>query len=191
MRIAVVVGTIRKGRQSIHVANYLMEELAKREGVEGDLVDLKVLDLPIVHERLHHMEAEERPAGLIKFQEQINQADAVILVAPEYNGGYPAALKNVLDALYSEYNRKPFGITCVSSGFGGYTVISQLREVINRFKGMVVPTPFMARNAPTAFDETGKMVNEHYPRGANGMLDELIWYTEAILAQKKRTEVSS
>jgi len=187
MRIAVVVGTVRRGRKSIHVANYLMEELAKREGVEGDLVDLKALDLPLVHERIHYMEANERPAGLVKFQDHISNADAVILVAPEYNGGYPAALKNVLDALYSEYYRKPFAITCVSSGFGGYTVITQLREVINRFKGMVVPIPFMARNAATAFDDEGKMINEHYPKGANAMLDELVWYSEAILAQKNRS----
>ena len=188
MKIAVVVGTIRRGRQSIKVGNYLIEELNKREGVEAALVDLEELDVPMLWERRHWMEEDEIPAGLTRYKEQIDWADGVVLVAPEYNGGYPAVLKNVLDALYSEYKWKPFGLCCVSAGYGGYTVISQLREVINRFQGIVVPATFMARNASKSFDEEGNMISEHYPRSANKMLDDLIWLAEAINRQKERTE---
>ena len=185
MKVAVIVGTIRRGRQSIKVGKYLIDELNKRDGVESRLVDLESLDLPILWERRHRMEEDEIPAGLTQYKEQVDWADGIIMVAPEYNGGYPAALKNAFDALYPEYKWKPFAITCVSSGYGGYTVISQLREIINRAHGVVVPTTFMARNAASSFDEKGNVINEQYPKTANRMIDSLLWLTEAINRQKE------
>ncbi len=188
MKIAVVVGTIREGRQSLKVGQYLVQELNKRAGITGELVDLKELDLPILTERSHYMKEEDRPAGLVTYREHIVAADGVIVVAPEYNGGYPAALKNAFDALHPEYRRKPFAITSVSSGYGGYTVITQLREIINRVGAFVVPTTFMARNASTAFDESGAAVNEFYDKGANKLIDDVLWFAEAINRQKQSSE---
>lgn len=186
MKILLVLGTIRTGRQSENVALFLQKTLLEREGVEVDYIDLKELDLPVLWERHHHMEDSEKPAALVRWHKAVDAADGIVLVAPEYNGGYPAALKNVLDALYSEYHRKPFAVTSVSSGFGGYTVITQLREIIHRFKGILIPATFMARNVSSAFDEAGNCTNEHYPKGANGMINDLLFYAEAIKRESQR-----
>ena len=188
MQIAVVIGTIRRGNQSQKVARYIAEEIDKREGVDAVLVDLAALDLPLLWERRHYMKEEERPAGLDQWHAYVTGSDALIVVAPEYNGGYPAAFKNAFDALYSEYNRKPFGLVGVSSGFGGYTVLTQLRELISRVRGIVVPTNFMARNAPKAFNEAGEVVNEHYPKGVGRLIDEVIWHAEAVNTQRDRIQ---
>lgn len=187
MRITIVNSTIRKGNQSFKVSRYMAGEVSKREGVTANLLDLAALDLPVLWERNHYMEEGERPEGLKKWRDTVVESDALILVVPEYNGGYPAAFKNAFDALYSEYRRKPFGLVSVSSGFGGYTVLTQLRELISRVAGLIVPTTFMARNAPTAFDEEGALLNEHYDKGANRLINEVIWYTEAVQGQLART----
>jgi NAD(P)H-dependent FMN reductase len=61
----------------------------------------------------------------------IESADGVIIISPEYNGGYPAALKNVIDLLTTEWTKKPIGIVPVSSGsFGGMQVLQQLQYSI-------------------------------------------------------------
>lgn len=186
MQIAVITGTIRKGNQSQKVAEYIAAEINQREGLSAALVNLAELDMPVLWERSHYMEEEERPAGLVKWRNHVVGSDALVVVAPEYNGGYPAAFKNAFDALYSEYNRKPFGLVSVSSGFGGYTVLTQLRELISRVRGLIVPTNFMARNVSTAFDDDGNVVNEHYPKGVSRLIDEVIWHTEAVTAQISR-----
>ncbi len=183
MKLLIVAGTLRRGRRSLRVAEYIQARAEVHVAWEPELLDVEALELPVLWERRHWMEEAEIPAGLKRWHKAVTSSDAVVLVAPEYNGGYPAALKNILDAMYSEYERKPFGLVSVSAGMGGYTVLTQLREVINRMKGFVVPTTFMARDAVKAFDEAGNMVSPFYEGGVDKLLSEVAWYTEAIVAR--------
>lgn len=183
MQITVINGTIRRGNQSQKVSRYLVHEINQRPDLEGHLLDLGELNLPMLWERSHYMSDEERPAALVKYCEAVKSSDALIVVCPEYNGGYPAAFKNAFDALYSEYNRKPFGLVSVSAGYGGYTVITQLRELVSRVRGLIVPTTFMARNVGSAFDEEGTPANEFITKGANGLISEVVWYAAAVQGQ--------
>ncbi|MGV2480467.1 UNVERIFIED_CONTAM: NAD(P)H-dependent oxidoreductase, partial [Salmonella enterica subsp. enterica serovar Weltevreden] len=62
---------------------------------------------------------------MLQLAKTITEVDGVIIVTPEYNGGYPASLKNVIDLLYAEWKRKPIAIATVSAGpFGGSQVVT-------------------------------------------------------------------
>jgi NAD(P)H-dependent FMN reductase len=53
------------------------------------------------------------------FAETMNRSDALVIVAPVYNHGYPGLLKHVLDTNLHEYLHKAVGVVGVSAGFGG------------------------------------------------------------------------
>lgn len=112
LRIPVIVGSVRRGRQSIKVARFAGDRL-QEAGAEAPLLDLARIGLPIMEERLYMR--DDPPPGLVPFSEAVASADAVVVVSPEYNGSIPGVLKNALDYLYSEWNRKPVGIITVSA----------------------------------------------------------------------------
>ena len=183
LRVLVVTGTIRTGRRTEKVAGLVLEELKKRESVAAVPLDIRDLNLPVLTERYKYLKPEEIPAGLEVWREAVLDADAIILCVPEYNSGYPAALKNVLDSLISEYRRKPFGIAAVSAGNSGLMMLASLRNVLYNLGAFAVPTTFRAIQAAKAWDESGKLVNEHYTKNANALIDDVLFYATAFKSQ--------
>ena len=106
--IPVILGTTRKGRMSEHVAKFVASELAKRNGVETDLIDIAQIPLPV----------DDAGEGIKdpKFSAAMMKADALLIIAPEYNHGYPGWLKHALDTNLKEYIHKAVGICGVSAG---------------------------------------------------------------------------
>jgi NAD(P)H-dependent FMN reductase len=171
--IPVILGTPRQGRLSEHAAQLMHAEVAKRAGVESALIDVARLPIPVDDAG----EAAKDPA----FSEQMNRADALVLVVPEYNHGYPGLLKHVLDTNLAEYIHKAVGIVGVSAGvFGGTRVIQNLIPVMREL-GLV--TIFWDVNFTTVqarFADSGELVDETFlPRIAK-FLDELIWMAETL-----------
>jgi NAD(P)H-dependent FMN reductase len=121
--IPVILGTPRKGRYSEHVARFVLEQASKRPDIETDLVDIATLHLPVD-------DAGEAVKDN-RFSAIAMRADALILVVPEYNHGYPGLLKHLLDSNLKEYIHKAVGICGVSAGgFGGARVIQSLLPVM-------------------------------------------------------------
>lgn len=112
---------------------------------------------------------------------KIKAADGVIIVTPEYNGGYPASLKNVVDLLYDEWHRKPVAISTVSDGiFGGTQVITSLQFSLWKIKAWTVPSMFPVPKVSEAFDENGNPADKAATdKRAAGFINELLWCIEA------------
>ncbi len=152
--ILIIIGSIREGRNSLRVANYLERFIVENQLAQVEVADLKALNFPLFFERLQYLTAP--PADLIAFSQQVKSADAVLIVTPEYNGGYPAALKNALDALYDEWQHKPVGLATVSSGsFGGAKVSTQVQSVLMSVGAMPIAKSFPVPQAQSNFDESG------------------------------------
>ena len=126
------------------------------------------------------------PADVEALAAAIRAADGVIIVTPEYNNGYPGVLKNALDYLLPEYERKPFGIVTVSAGgFGGISCLAQLRLVTLGMGGFPIPESFAVSKVQDSFDEEGNPKNPSLDKRAKDFIDEVLWFTEAIQRQKK------
>lgn len=185
--IPIIVGSTRRDRQSIKVARFVLSQLQKRDGVETELLDLLVYNFPMMEERLHRR--DDPPPRLQEYAEKIGRADSLIILSPEYNNGYPGVLKNALDYLLPEYERKPVGIVTVSAGnFGGVTCLAQLRLVTIGMGAFPIPENLCISRVHESFREDGTPNDAAYEKRAAAFLDEILWFTEAIAAQKARKQ---
>jgi len=186
--IPIIVGSTRRDRQSIKVARFVLAKLQQRKNIQTELLDLLEYDFPIMEERLHHR--DDPPPRLQEYAGKIARADSLIIVTPEYNNGYPGVLKNALDYLLPEYERKPIGIVTVSSGgFGGINCLAQLRLVTLGMGAFPIPENLSISRVQDSFKDDGA-VDAVYEKRATAFLDEVLWFTEAI-ADRKAKEKSA
>lgn len=184
LHIEIISGSLREGRNSHRVAQYFQNYLEQNKLASSHILDLKKYNFPLFDERLHLQKTPSQKT--IDFAERIKIADGVIIVTPEYNGGYPASLKNVIDLLYTQWHRKPIAIATVSNGvFGGTQVITSLQFSLWKIRAWTVPAMFPVPNVLDVFDENGMPTDpEVTNKRAKSFIAELLWCIEA----KKRME---
>lgn len=170
---------MRNGRKSHRTALFLQRFIEERGLAQVDLIDLAAYDFPVFHERLRNL--EPKPADAVAFAQRIGAAQGIIIVTPEYNGGYPAALKNAIDLLYDEWHRKPVAICTNSDGsFGGMQVITSLQYSLWKIRAWTVPALFPIPTVGNAFDEQGVPVEpKTMEKRATGFVNELMWCIKA------------
>lgn len=152
--IVIISASVRMGRLSHRVALYFKGYLEGNNLAHAEILDLKKYNFPVFDERLRYQK-EPLPAA-VEFAGKIKNADGIIIVTPEYNGGYPASLKNVIDLLYDEWHHKPVAISTVSDGsFGGSQVLTSLQFTLWKMKIRTVTAMFPVPRVMDAFDENG------------------------------------
>ena len=157
---------------SEHAAGAVLSHLALRAGVETQLIDVAAL-------RIRTDDAGES-AKDADFSEAMNRADALVIVAPEYNRGYPGLLKHALDTNLHEYIHKAVGVVGVSSGiFGGARVIENLLPVLRELGFVTIFWDVNFNNVRTRFDEQGTLVDDSF-LSIDKFLDELVWMAETL-----------
>lgn len=177
--ISIISSSIRIGRKSHNVALYLQNYLTENKLASVEILDLKSYNFPIFEERL---EFQKKPTTLVlEFAEKIKSSDGIIIVTPEYNGGYPASLKNVIDLLYAEWQNKPIGISTVSSGdYAGTQALVFLQFVLWKIKAWTVLGNFSIANVEEEFDDLGNAINKvKTDRLAKIFIKELLWCIKA------------
>ena len=184
LKIAIISGSVRIGRQSHHVALYLQKYLTETQLAGTEILDLKEFNFPVLEERLAYTATPTDE--MKKFSEKISTADAVIVVSPEYNSGYPAAVKNAIDLIYNEWYRKPVGLVTVSSGpFGGIHALTQLQTVFIKVRAVLAPAYFPVPNVQTTFSEDGTPTDKAATdKRAAAFVKELLWLAEAVNKSK-------
>jgi NAD(P)H-dependent FMN reductase len=184
--IPVILGTIRRNRESFKVAKFALKTLSSFPLVQTELLDLKELNIPMMEERLRFR--DDPPASIMELSLRIARANAILIVTPEYNSGYPGVLKNALDYLKDEYRRKPFGIITVSAAWsGGILCLASLRQVILHLGGVPIPAVFPVPMVQDAFDKEGNPRDPKWNQRAKKYFEELLWFTEALSEQSHKS----
>jgi NAD(P)H-dependent FMN reductase len=129
IRVGIVVGSIRPGRNAEAVAKWTHERARKRTDAEFELVDLEEYHLPLFDDPMPPSVGKPRPAPAQAWSEKVASLDAFVFVTPEYNHGIPGALKNAIDYLYQEWNNKAAGFVSYGSA-GGVRAVEHLRGVM-------------------------------------------------------------
>jgi NAD(P)H-dependent FMN reductase len=171
--IPVILGTPRQGRRSEHAARFVFGEVEKRAGVETELFDVRELAFTTQDE-----------GGAIKderFSRAMARADAIVIVTPEYNHGYPGMLKHALDTNLKEYVHKAVGVCGVSAGgFGGTRVIENLLPVLRELGLVTIYWDLNFSSVGKAFDDAGSLLDESHVKRADKFLSELIWMAKVL-----------
>ena len=183
--ISVIVGSTREGRFSEKPAKWILQHLKKREGVDARLVDLRDFPMPFFDQQATPAAAGRAPYEnpvVQKWTAAIAQSDGFVFVSPEYNYGTSAVLKNAIDWVYPEWNRKAAAFVSYGSAMGARGV-QQLRETLVEIQ--VAPVR-LAVHIPVA------TLMAHYQGGdvdgglaeleanAARMIDDLLWWTAAL-----------
>lgn len=174
-RLLIISASVRDGRKSHRTALFLQRFAAQRAGMACDIADLRAYDFPIFHERLKYQTAPH--PGAVAFSHQVQQAAGVIIVTPEYNGGYPPALKNAVDLLYDEWHRKPVAIcTCSDGSFGGTQVITSIQFSLWKIRAWTVPAMLPMPKVHELLSEEGVPTDPaSLEKRAGHFIDELRW----------------
>jgi len=171
--IPVILGTVRKGRMSAHAAQVIYQEVAKRPGVETELIDIESVPLPTDDAG----QAIQNP----EFAASMERSDALVIVSPEYNHGYSGLLKHVLDSCLKEYIHKAAGVVGVSAGtFGGTRGIQDLLPVLRELGLVTIFWDVNFANVHKLFGKEGKLLDTSIIRAIDKFLNELIWMAKVL-----------
>lgn len=185
LNIKVIAGSTREGRFSDKAAAWIAEEIRKQEGVSVETLDLRDYDMPFINEPVSPSYKQEpyKNKVVARFTKKIEEADAFVIVTPEYNHGTSGVLKNALDWVYQEWNNKPVAFVSYGS-VGGARAIEQLRLVAVELQ--MVPI----RNAvhipgeqyfPVVFGKTqASDLFALQADKAEAMITQLLWWTRAL-----------
>jgi len=189
MKLAVVVGATREGRQTPKQAKWVVNVSSEVEGVEAELVDLIDYPMPFFNEPISPRYNPNRviEPAVKKWTDKLNSFDAYIFVTPEYNHSIPGVLKNSLDFLTTELLKKPAAV--VSHGAnGGARAATDLKEILSESKAAIIPAPssLSISGMSDIIDDEGNLAetvkaNPYSPQVAlTGLLEDLKWYSDAL-----------
>src|SRR5690349_9243705 len=173
--LPLLLGTNRKLRQSVFAARWLLGEMQKRPEIETRLFDVAEFALP------HDDYGQEIKEQFPEWRDAIVRADGLVIVTPEYNHGYPGALKAVLDLLLREYIHKAVAFVGVSAGpWGATRVIENLLPVCRELGLAVCFTDLNFPRVQKTFDEEGRLLDQAFDQRAKDFLDELVWMSTVL-----------
>lgn len=193
MKLGIIVGSTRQGRQTLRQAKWVLKGAQKIEGIEAELVDLKDYPMPFFDEPVSPRYNPDRkidPAA-VPWLEKLESFDAYVFVTAEYNHSIPGVLKNALDYVTWEIQRKPVSVVSHGSA-GGARAAIQLKVIISESKAVPLPTytSLTMVKMSDRIDEEGNLneaekSQEHGPQQAlRDMLEELKWYSDALGAAR-------
>ncbi|HEV8610646.1 MAG TPA: NAD(P)H-dependent oxidoreductase [Thermoanaerobaculia bacterium] len=181
--IPVILGTSRQGRMSEHVANFVHSQVARLPGVETEFFDVRKLAFPTD-------DAGEQIKDPV-FSDAMMRADALVIVTPEYNHGYPGLLKHALDTNLKEYVHKAVGIVGVSAGpWGGTRAIENLLPVMRELGLVTIFWDGNFSKVGKVFDEaTGALLDDSHRRRLEKLLRELVWMAKVLRYGRENVQV--
>ena len=175
LKLPVLLGTNRKLRKSVFVAQWLLGEMQKRPDIETRLFDVAQFNLP------RDDYGQEIKQQFPEWRDAIIQADGLVIVTPEYNHGYPGSLKAVLDLLLKEYIHKAVAFVGVSAGpWGGTRVIESMVPMVRELGLAVTFTDLNFPKVQNVFDDQGKLLDPAFEKRAQAFLDELLWMSRVL-----------
>lgn len=182
MKIEIISGSPRINSMTHRVSVFLKNWLKLNSEHEVDIIALKDWHVPVLQSVW--VSPDKVPAGFKPLAERIFNADAFILVSPEYNGSYSPALKNLLDH-FPKQHHKPFGIVTASPGaMGGIRAAQQFLLLVPALFGIVSPYMLIVPAVDKKFSPDGDLLDESFQHGVHNFINEFLWLSEKLVAEK-------
>lgn len=183
LKVAVILASNREGRFAPVVADWFRSRTDGHPAIGTDLIDVAVLDLPTVHSYRPGPGVRDR---LAEVAGRLGAADAFVVITPEYNHSYPAALKNLIDWHHAEWQAKPVAFVSYGGVSGGLRAVEHLRQVFAELHAVSIRDTVSFHNAGALFDDEGRHLDPAAPdAAAKTLLDQLVWWGRALRDAKE------
>ncbi len=184
--LQVVIGSTRPGRIGPSIAAWVADRAETHGGFDVEIVDLADVDLPLFDEPNHPRLSDYHHAHTKRWSAIVARGDAFVFVCPEYNHGINAALKNALDFLYHEWQRKAVGFVSYGGVSAGTRAVQQLKQVATALRMVPIVESVYLPFAAAHLDADGVFQpGEDAELAATAMLDETQRWTEATAQMRK------
>jgi NAD(P)H-dependent FMN reductase len=189
--IQIILGSTRDQRRGEPIASWLAELADARGDLTSELVDLAGFELPFLAGATPPpMNSDARDEAARDWAAKIGAADGYVLVVPEYNHGYPAAIKNALDHLFTEWNRKPISFVSYGGLAGGVRAVEQLRQVAIELEMVPLRRQIAIPRIWEAIGEGGQLRDPQGPQ-AQLLLDDMAWWARTLRAGREHAAVAA
>ncbi|BDZ29638.1 NAD(P)H-dependent oxidoreductase [Lactiplantibacillus sp. WILCCON 0030] len=188
--ISIILGSTRQGALGRYLFNYLQQLVATqpKSAVQFTFLDLATYQLPFFSEALPPMANPQRtlPANQQRWVDDMAAADGYVFLTPEYNHAEPAVLKNALDFLGFEMQRKPGKIISYADNMrGGQFGAAALVPILQRLGVLVLPKPTPVGNVQETLQADGQPIPAaplapRYHKGLTAALAEISYYTTLL-----------
>jgi NAD(P)H-dependent FMN reductase len=190
LKLAVIIGSVREGRFGPVPGQWFLGEAEKHGEFTVDLVDLAQAHLPLALPPVPPAmwTGEETPEEMADLTRRLDEADAFVVVTPEYNHSFPASLKCLIDWHFTQWRAKPVGFVSYGGVSGGLRAIEHLRQVFAEMHAVTVRDTVSFPNFWEQFDPEGQPVDPDGPNGAAKiLLDQLVWWAAALREARAKT----
>lgn len=174
IQLALIYGSAREGRLCDVVAEWTQRHIDRHGGF--DTVRIDPVDWPLSGRVLRQDEAQ-----LQQLRQRLHAADAFVIVTPEYNHGYPAPLKALIDACYEPWQAKPVAFVSYGAASGGLRAIEQLRQVFAELHAVTLRDSVNLVSAWRQFGPDGELREPQAAgKAMTTMLSRLGWWSQAL-----------
>src|ERR671910_1290929 len=185
LKVAVILGSTRPGRNGEAVSQWIYEIAKKRSDADFELVDIKDFNLPLLDEPVPPSMGQYSQEHTRTWSAKIDSFDAYVFVTAEYNHGIPGALKNAIDFLFKEWNNKVAGFVSYGSA-GGVRAVEQLRLVLAELQVATVRAQVQL-SLFTDFENFSNFKPAQFQENyLNSMLDQVTAWGDALMTLRTR-----
>lgn len=186
-KVLVIVGSTRPGRAADLVLPWVIARVRAHDGFDTEVADLRDWPLPIFAEHAGTIGDLSDPTysePIVRaWNKKVKQADAFIVVTPEYNHSIPGGLKNAIDSVWLSFGfrNKPVAAVGYSGSIGGgMRAIEHLAHVFIEVEAVPLRNTVVIPFVRTAFADNGEPVNPETGIRLQVMLDDLAWWSSAL-----------
>ena len=180
LTVALIYGSTRVGRFCDKVAAWVAKQISERDEFVVEVIDPAS---PPVRAAAEASDVYD----LAWLRQHMSKADAFVVVTPEYNHGYPGALKYLIDAVGAEWHAKPVAFVSYGGISGGLRAVEQLRQVFAELHAVTIRDSVIFANAWEQFDADGRLKSpERAGRQMETLLQRLTWWANTLRNGRNR-----
>jgi len=177
LNILGVAGSMRKDSHGTKILKIVLDIAASKYEAQTNLLEIRKVNMPLYNPDL----SIQSDINMKKATEQVNWADAFILVSPDYHGSMSGSMKNFLDYYWEEFAGKTFGYICTSHE-KGLTAMDQMRTAVRQCYGWSLPYGISV-NGSEDFNEEGEVINSLLNKRLKMLARDLVIYSKLIREQ--------
>jgi NAD(P)H-dependent FMN reductase len=187
MKLQIIVGSTRHTRAADKVVPWVASRAAGHDEFETEVLDLRDWRLPMFAEHFGTIGDPSDPAYsdeiVRRWNRKIAEADAYLIVTPEYNHSVPGELKNAIDSVFVSFafRNKPMAFVGYSGGVGaGIRSIEHLNQIATEVEAVPLRSTVVLPFVDKAFTEDGEPADPATEVSLQITLDDLAWWAAAL-----------